>query len=297
MSKRPLAVDIDAPSGSFTYLPSSSHAVDPRVVLSSIGEAVYDWDIATDALSWSGNAPALIGVEEAERLTTGAGFNRLLDPVSPATRAEAILLSETKDSGSGVPYRFSFVIRKTPGQSLWFEDSGRWFAGANGRAATAHGVVRRIEPPGEGNLRENPASNFDDLTGAYLRGPFIRLMSDDIEKAKEVSRSAVLFLVAINDLTSISQNYGFEAASEVIAGVARRLLGVLRRADRIVRYSNTKLGILLTVFDGDGDGVEDCTDGCPLPPDVTTAADGTKTEKPATCDTCTKGAPDLIKED
>jgi outer membrane protein OmpA-like peptidoglycan-associated protein len=49
--------------------------------------------------------------------------------------------------------------------------------------------------------------------------------------------------------------------------------------------------------DIDGDGVEDCTDGCPLPPVVTTAADGTKTEKPATCDTCTKGAPDLIKED
>jgi diguanylate cyclase (GGDEF)-like protein len=252
MSKRLPAIDVDAPSGSVTHLPLSSHAVDPRIVLSSIGEAVYDWDIATDALSWSGNAPALIGVEDAERVATGAGFNTLLDPVSPTTRAEAILLSETKDSGSGVPYRFSFVIRKTPGQSLWFEDSGRWFAGANGRAATAHGVVRRIEAPGEGDHRENPASNFDGLTGAYLRGPFIRLMADDIEKARAVSRTAVLFLVAINDLAFISQSYGFEAADEVIAGVARRVLGVLRRTDRIVRYSNTKLGILLTVFNGEG---------------------------------------------
>ncbi len=252
MSQSSSATDADPVHGADADLPLTPHAVDPRIVLSSIGEAVYDWDIGSDTLSWSGNAASLFGAQQGDRLSSGVSFNKLLDPISPSTRAEAILLCETKDSGSGVPYRFSFAIRKSPGETLWFEDSGRWFAGASGRAAAAHGVVRRIEGPGEGAQRELSASMFDGLTGAYLRAPFIRLMADDIEKAKAASRTAVLFLVGINDLAFVSQNYGFEAADEVIAGVARRILGVLRRKDRIVRYSNTKLGVLLTVFDGEG---------------------------------------------
>ena len=120
--------------------PSTSIWVDPQIVRSSIGEAVYDWDIASDKLSWSGNVLSLFGVEESNRLVSGASFSKLMDPMSPSTRAEAILLCDKEDSGSGVPYRFSFAIKQAEGNPLWFEDSGRWFAGAFGRAAAAHGL-------------------------------------------------------------------------------------------------------------------------------------------------------------
>lgn len=49
--------------------------------------------------------------------------------------------------------------------------------------------------------------------------------------------------------------------------------------------------------DVDGDGVEDCTAGCALPPVVINNADGSKLEKPAVCDTCVSGPPDVAKED
>ena len=42
---------------SLTAIPAIQ--IDPRAILSSIGEAVYDWDIGTDKLSWSGNATEL----------------------------------------------------------------------------------------------------------------------------------------------------------------------------------------------------------------------------------------------
>jgi diguanylate cyclase (GGDEF)-like protein len=230
--------------------------VDPRVVLSSIGEAVYDWDIAEDRLSWSGNALSLLGVGAAERLATGAAFDRALDPISPSTRAEAILLCDARDSGSGVPYRLSFAITQPQGDLAWFEDTGRWFAGADGRAATAHGAVRRTSGPTEAERQEIAASKFDELTGAYLRAPFLRLMASDLGKAQSSGKASIFCLLAIDDLAFVKASYGFAVAEEVVAGVARRLRATMRRKDRFVRWSGGKLGVLLALFD-DSAAIED----------------------------------------
>ena len=34
---------------------------DPRAILTSIGETVYDWDLATDVIAWSANAADVLG--------------------------------------------------------------------------------------------------------------------------------------------------------------------------------------------------------------------------------------------
>jgi diguanylate cyclase (GGDEF)-like protein len=232
-------------------LGEAGHVVDPRTVLSSIGEAVYDWDIGSDHLSWSGNPLALLQVADVDRISTGLAFNGLLDPTSPTTRNEAILLGDGQDSGAGVPFRLIFAIRPPKAQSIWFEDSGRWFAGSDGRPITAHGVIRRIDTPSEAERSQFASSKNDELTGAYQRSLFLRVMADDLHRARGKNKNSLFFLTAIDDLDFVNQTYGYEVADQVIAGVARRLKGVLRRKDRMMRHSGAKLGVLLTPFDAE----------------------------------------------
>jgi diguanylate cyclase (GGDEF)-like protein len=230
--------------------------IDPRAILSSIGEAVYDWDIATDKLSWSATALPLFGVDTLSHIATGHSFSKLIDPLSPSTRPETILLSDGKDDGRGVPYKLTFAVQNARNPLIWFEDTGRWFAGADGRAIAAHGAVRRIEGPSEQDRREIRSSKFDPLTGAFQRGPFLRIMADSLaktgfDKSGPSKAASALLLIAVNDLNFVNQTYGFDAADEVIAAVAQRIRAAVRGKDRLVRYSGTKLGVFLHPFDGD----------------------------------------------
>jgi diguanylate cyclase (GGDEF)-like protein len=224
------------------------HVVDPQTVLSSIGEAVYDWDIASDHLSWSGNPLQLMNVTDLELIRSGTSFNMLLDPLSPATRNEVILLADGSDTGGGVPYRLIFALAPKDGAILWFEDTGRWFAGADGRPATAHGAVRRTAAPSDVERGAAAPGKLDELTGAYQRSLFLKLMAEDLQKAQKKGAKSLFLLTAIDDVDFVNQTYGYEVADQVIAGVARRIKGMIRKKDRMVRYSGTKLGILLSPF-------------------------------------------------
>jgi diguanylate cyclase (GGDEF)-like protein len=228
-----------------------STEVDPASILQSIGETVYDWNIQTDVLSWGGSASSLFGSVPKEALGTGSGFSRLIDPVSPITRSEAILLSTEKDSGQGVPYKLVYAVQHGRNPLVWFEDTGRWFAGLDGRPTIAHGSLRKVSGPSEQERREIVSNKFDPLTGAFQRGPFLKIMADDLKRPRRSGHHSAFLLIGLNDLDFVNQTYGYEAADEVLAAIAKRLRETIRGRDRLVRYSGTKLGVWLNPFDSE----------------------------------------------
>ncbi len=59
---------------------SAPQPLDPRAILTSLGDAVYEWDVASDKLSWGGNALTLFDMASLDRIASGAQFNAMLDP-------------------------------------------------------------------------------------------------------------------------------------------------------------------------------------------------------------------------
>jgi len=110
-------------------------------ILASLGQATFAWDLATDAIAWSDNVAAVFADIPEAALASGAEFAKLIEP-SRSVRREAVGQAAPA-SGEAVPYRIEYGVRAvTSAPVIWIEETGVWFAGADGRPAHAQGIVR-----------------------------------------------------------------------------------------------------------------------------------------------------------
>jgi diguanylate cyclase (GGDEF)-like protein len=233
---------------------------DAAQILASVGEVAYAWNIGTDVLSWSPNIADVLLVRGAASISTGRDYAQLLEAENGQARFDAVMQSDKRDEGHGVPYQIQYRIRPDPASEtkLWVEDSGRWFAGPDGRPLRAHGVMRVINERYEHECRLNFLAHNDGLTGELNRYHLTEILEDALEDATRFRSSCGFLLVAIDNLAHINESYGFDVADQVIAEVAKRLHSRMRGKDTLGRFSGSKFGLVL----------RDCT-----PDDMATAAE------------------------
>ncbi|MBN9471020.1 MAG: GGDEF and EAL domain-containing protein [Bosea sp.] len=211
--------------------------VDPRSLLSSIGEVVYTWDIATDALDWGPNVAEVLGPVAPTVLVRGLAFAGLVEPGSGRSRYDAIHSAGAQDSGEGVTYRTRYAV-DLAGRKMWIEDAGRWFAGMDGRPARARGVLRleRAVRPQELDV------DHHDLCD---RSALVEHVEAALAEHLPAERGLVVLIGAIDELARLNDDFGHEATDEIIQEVQERLRSVMRRRDQLMRYSGNRFAILL----------------------------------------------------
>jgi diguanylate cyclase (GGDEF)-like protein len=128
---------------------------------------------------------------------------------------------------------------------LWIEDVGRWFAGADGKPARAHGIVRAVNERRAEEERLAYLSRFDGLTGEMNRWHLTEALGQMLDEAVRYRGSCGFLIVAIDNLAHINEVYGFDVADEVIGAIARRLRTKLRGGDVLGRFSGNKFGVVL----------------------------------------------------
>jgi diguanylate cyclase (GGDEF)-like protein len=223
-------------------------SADARDILTAVGEAVYEWSIATDTIRWGANACEVLHVGSLDQIATGSGFAALLDPANLGNRHDAVLNGSGVDQGNGVAYQVQYALLPGgPGseERLWLEDIGRWYADGGGRPARAHGVLRVINERYEREQRLAFLSRYDELTGFFNRTHLLTVLGDALLNAKRFRHSVAFMIVAADNFRAINEAYGFDVADQVFAAIARRIKSQLRDGDAIGRYSGNKLGLVL----------------------------------------------------
>ncbi len=210
---------------------------DPRSLLSSIGEVAYSWDIASDTLRWGPNVEEVLGKLPDAVMSRGLGFAGLVEPGSGRSRYDSIFSSGGQDNGDGVIYRTRYAAHFA-GRKCWVEDAGRWFAGMDGRPASARGVLRLDRGGGSEQARAQGRDAGD-------RAALIERLDAALAENLPAERNVVILVAAIEELARLNDDFGHEATDEIIAVVQERLRSVLRQRDHLIRYASNRFAILL----------------------------------------------------
>ena len=202
-------------------------------MLTSLGVVVYDWDLATDRMTWGPNAAEVLGLPDMSHWATGRDFADAVEASDGATRADAISTTAVQDEGSGIPYVCSYGVRSGSGAPLCVDDVGRWFADPDGQPATAHGTMR---------LRR---AGSDQADTSRARQAFLAQVGSDMAEAAAGRRPLTLFALTVANLSDLNDALGFETTDRVIETVLGRLCGTMRGRDRFVRYSGNRFALAL----------------------------------------------------
>jgi len=229
------------------------HAIaDPREILKSIGEVVYTWHIGADVITWGINVRDVLAVNKGEDIATGATFAELLAPNSTTSRYDAIMNAVEKDDGQGVRFQVQYGLnlpavgaKWAVGQCLWVEDTGRWFAGPDGRPQWAHGVIRIVQERQQAANSTVTEPRFDALTGALNRADLLDHTARVMADCQNQRVSFAVLIAGIENLTALNRSYGYHVADEVITEVVQRMRAQMRTADVIGRYEGNKFAIVV----------------------------------------------------
>jgi diguanylate cyclase (GGDEF)-like protein len=220
---------------------------DAADILISIGEAFYHWDLASDALLWSANAGEVLSVGDRQKIATGRGYAELLKSEEAQARLNTMMGGDQRDDGRGIPYQIEYRIQpdRASDAMLWIEETGRWFAGPDGKPAQAQGVVRLVNERRERESRLAYLARHDDLTGELNRHSLTEVLAKVLDEAIRFRSSCGFLLVAIDNLARINESYGFEAADQAIRAVGKRIHALMRGKDTLGRFAGNKFGLVL----------------------------------------------------
>jgi diguanylate cyclase (GGDEF)-like protein len=222
-------------------------AVPPQTstILSSLGQAAFVWDIASDAIAWSDHPGAVFADIPAEALSSGAEFAKLIEPKG-SIRAEALTLSPPLRGGDGTPYRIEYGVRaSTSVPIIWIEETGQWFVGPDGKPSRAQGIVRINNERHARDEELVKLSRHDPLTGELNRTHLIASLAEAIEETQRFRSTSAFLLIGIDHLARVNDAFGFDVADAVISEIARRLRARLRGGDVLGRFSGNKFGVIL----------------------------------------------------
>ncbi len=217
--------------------------------LSAEDQCAYVWDLLNDKLEWEANATSVLGVNHVKDISSGKAFETRIVTEHLPRRIAAITAGTACPFDRGVPYRIQYRFRPGAAQSnasIWLEDYGRWWPGADGRPARARGAVRVVDEASVAEQKAHCSGQSDEL--ARRQSDCIRLpqiLAAVLGRTERRLTSSGFLMISVNNLSAINESFGFEIGDEVLEATAGIIKSKLGSGDLLGRYSSNKFGVVL----------------------------------------------------
>ncbi|MGN6516442.1 MAG: putative bifunctional diguanylate cyclase/phosphodiesterase [Rhizomicrobium sp.] len=228
------------PSESIRSLAAAHDAERLRLAVAGAREAVFDWTMADDRVSWDGAVEMLEGHADIDRLKRGGALRQWMGEAGRNHLAAVLSDVSPRESSFEIEFEGASAMG-----SMWFEMRGVRLPGPQGHAERLSGTVRLITEKKREAQRLTYLATRDELTGLLNRTSLRTELARVVESAKAEGRTCAYLVASVDRLAMINEAYGFGAADEVIVAVSERMGRALRETDIVGRIAGNKLGVIL----------------------------------------------------
>ena len=213
-----------------------------RTVLRALGGVVYEWDIGSGAVVWSGDVHETLGVASTIDLSTRAGFVAQIvgDDMPLVSRAHGAHMQ------SRAPFEIEYRLKRADGHARWLRDQGVVEFTDDGRPARIVGSLQFAGARHHNSARLEWLTSYDELTGHYNRVRLREALSHALSYACRYDAPGAYLVVSIDDLPTVGDAYGHEIADAAVIAVGQELDMHLRASDVIGRVSPDQFGVIVS---------------------------------------------------
>jgi diguanylate cyclase (GGDEF)-like protein len=211
-----------------------------RLAVAGAREAVFDWTMSDDRITWDGATDLFEGHANIDRLSRGDALRQWMG--ESGRKNLALILADAAPGETS--FEIEFEGASAMG-SVWFEMRGIRLPGFHGRAERLSGTIRLVTDKKIEAQRMSYLATRDELTGFLNRTSLRAELARVVDAAKAQGRTCAYLVASVDRLAMINEAYGFGAADEVIVAVGERLAMTLRDSDVIGRIAGNKFGIIL----------------------------------------------------
>ncbi len=212
-----------------------------KTLLMAMGDAVYDWSLASGALHWLKSGP------EAEARIWGqtadiAAFQRMIHPDDLAYRAELVnrYLTRQRDM-----HACEYRLLMPDGRIVWVEERGSAEYDEFSKPVRLLASLRQITARKETEERLLRQAHYDDLTGLYNFMHLRQALDHALAYARRYQTGGMYLTVGIDNMSLINNALGTGVADDVIIAITNRLKNLLQLTDIIGRAGGDHFGIIV----------------------------------------------------
>lgn len=210
-------------------------------LLMAMGDAVYDWSLASGAVHWLKAGPDSDAKTLAQHHSIAA-LQTWIHPDDLAYRAEIVNRYLTRQRELHV---CEYRIILPHGRVIWVEERGSAEYDEFGKPVRLICSLRQITARKETEERLLRQAHYDELTGLYNFVHLRQALDHALAYARRYQTRGLYVTVGIDNMSLLNNALGTGAADAVIVAITERLRALLSLTDIMGRAGGDHFGIIV----------------------------------------------------
>lgn len=195
-----------------------------RLAMEGVNDAIYDWDLHTNKIVWSGRLEGMLGAAAADGIDCKTCWDEKIHPEDRLLRAQALT---DHFAGKTSLYAAEFRVMNQAGEYIWVLSRGKVLFNSNGNAIRMVGSFTDISDKKRHDEEIWRLANRDVLTGLANRRLLIERLRSELSLARTGEACGALLYLDLDNFKYVNDSCGHAKGDQLLVEIADKLVALV----------------------------------------------------------------------